>query len=324
MPETTASWIKFTIAFYNVENLFDTINDPKTHDDDFTKEGRLRWDKNKFDKKIRNLGAIIKKIGSEQTNQPPIIIGLAEIENASVLEALISSKSLKQYNYGFVHFDSKDERGIDTALLYRKEFLKIESKKAHPVEFIEEDGEKDFTRDILQVSGEIAGQRVNILVNHWPSRRAGAELTEPSRLKVSKINKQIISEIRSKNNDAKIIIMGDFNDDPFSKSIQELVSENLYNPMELLHTRDHGSLTHKGNWNLFDQILVSQNFIQQYGNAFRFDTAEIFNLKSVQVFEGPYKGHPFRTYAGPKYLGGISDHFPVFLTFTIKPLNVDN
>ena len=114
--------------------------------------------------------------------------------------------------------------------------------------------------------------------------------------------------------------MGDFNDDPLSKSVQELVSENLYNPMELLLTRDKGSLTHQGNWNLFDQILVSQNFIQQYGNDFRFDTAEIFNLKSVQVFEGPYKGHPFRTYAGPKYLGGISDHFPVFLTFTIKPL----
>lgn len=320
MPETTASWIKFTIAFYNVENLFDTINDPNTHDDDFTKEGRLRWDKNKFDKKIRNLGAIIKNIGSDQTEQPPIIIGLAEIENAIVLEALVTSKALKQYNYGYVHFDSKDERGIDTALLYRKDYFQIASKKAHPVEFIEDDGEKDFTRDILQVSGHISGQKVHLLVNHWPSRRAGAELTEPSRLKVSKINQQIISEIRNKNNDAKIVIMGDFNDDPLSKSVQELVSENLYNPMELLLTRDKGSLTHKGNWNLFDQILVSQNFIQQYGNDFRFDTAEIFNLKSVQVFEGPYKGHPFRTYAGPKYLGGISDHFPVFLTFTIKPL----
>ncbi len=318
MPEKKDSWKLFTIAFYNVENLFDTIDDPKTADNDFTEKGRLKWTTSRFEKKVRNLGTIIHQIGFKETNNPPALIGLAEIENAKVLKALINSDGLKNLDYGYIHFDSKDERGIDTALLYRKDVFSIINQKAHPVVLENDKEEKDYTRDVLEVTGIISGNKVHVLINHWPSRRAGIEASEPSRLKVSSINQKIIRDIRNNDLEAKIIVMGDFNDDPESKSVKTLVANAMYNPMELLLTKEKGSLTYKGNWNLFDQIIISQNFIQQYGNKLRFEKAFILDLKTVKVFEGIYKGHPFRTYAGPNYLGGISDHFPVYTIFKVS------
>ena len=317
MTHTDTSWSKYAFAFYNLENLFDTENDPQKADDDFTPDGFKRWNQARLTKKVRNLGHIIQQIGAKETGFPPVLVGVAEVENKLVLQELIDSEHLKDKGYQFVHYDSKDERGIDTALLYRSTYFKILHSKAHEVFFIDNDGEKDYTRDILEVKGTIEGQEVYILVNHFPSRRAGEKETAPKRMIVAQKNETIIKHIRQEDPDAKIIIMGDFNDDPHSASIQYLMAQGFYNPMELLLTQEDGSLTFKGDWNLFDQILVSENFLQMHGNPFRFQKATIFGENSVRVFDGPYEGHPFRTYAGPKYIGGVSDHFPVYSIFKI-------
>ena len=309
---------QYAIAFYNVENLFDTVDDPNTFDDDFTENSGRKWNKSRFKKKLKKIGRVISNIGFDEIGHPPVVVGLAEVENAFVLEELIASKFLKSKGYAIVHFDSPDERGIDTALLYRSDYFKVIHSKAHNVILTNLEGEHDFTRDILHVQGLLEGESVHILVNHWPSRRAGAEETAFQRLVVAKKAREIIALITSEEPDARIIVMGDFNDDPNSESIKHLVSNDFYNPMELLLTNKAGSLSYKGEWNLFDQIIVSHNFMRQYGNAFRLEEAKIFNSKDLQAYKGRNKGTPFRTYAGRKYLGGMSDHFPVYAIFTIE------
>lgn len=309
---------QYSIAFYNVENLFDTKDDPNTLDNDFTENSDRKWNESRFKKKVKKIGRVISNIGYNEIGHPPVIIGVAEIENAFVLRKLAESKFLKDKNYDIVHVDSPDERGIDTALLYRSDFFKVIHSKAHTVLLTNLEGERDFTRDILQVHGMLEGESVHILVNHWPSRRAGTEETAFRRMQVAKRVREIIALISSEEPDARIIIMGDFNDDPKSESIKHLVSNDLYNPMELLLTNEDGSASYRGEWNLFDQIILSHNFMRQHGNSFRFDEAKIFNAKDLQAYKGRNKGIPFRTYAGRKYLGGMSDHFPVYAVFTIE------
>ena len=310
---------QYSVAFYNLENLFDIKNDPRKLDDDFTENSERNWNKKRFQNKIKKLGQAIHQIGFNEISHPPVLIGVAEVENAFVLRKLIDSEVLKDKNYGFVHFDSPDERGIDTALIYRKEFFKVLEKKAVNLHLQNEYGERDYTRDILHVKGLLENEEVHILVNHWPSRRAGTEETSYKRVAAAERNKEVVSEITKEDPTAKIIIMGDFNDDPQSESIRKLVGFDLYNPMELLHTKYTGSARYRGNWNLFDQIILSNNFLQQHGNSFRFKEAKIFNSRSLTEFKGRNKGNPFRTFLGRKYNGGISDHFPVYGIFSVHP-----
>lgn len=308
----------YSFAFYNLENLFDTIDDPKTLDDDFTEFSERKWNKKRFRKKIKKLGSVIQQIGYEDIGFPPAIVGVAEVENSYVLEQLVASKFLQQKNYGVLHFDSPDERGIDTGLLYRKDYVTVLNAQAHQVLLNNEHGERDYTRDILCAHLEIEGHPFYVLVNHWPSRRAGAELTAPRRMAVAQRNLEIVETIKRKNPEARIVIMGDFNDDPKSESVQHLVASGLYNPMELLLTHEVGSLNYRGAWNLFDQILVSHNFMRQHGNNFQFSEASVFNMKHLTEYDGKHKGNPFRTYLGKRYTGGFSDHFPIYGKFTVK------
>lgn len=307
----------YSFAFYNLENLFDTKDDPTKLDDDFTAGSKRRWNQKRFDKKIHKLGNIIRQIGYQDIRHPPVLIGVAEVENAFVLRKLIGSKYLKDKGYDLVHFDSPDERGIDTALIYRKEYFKVVQKEAITLNLLNEFGERDFTRDILHIQGVLENEPVHILVNHWPSRRAGAEETSYKRLAAASKNLEIVGKILEGNSDAKIVLMGDFNADPKSDSVQHLVGTSLYNPMELLHTKHAGSASYKGSWNLFDQIILSNNFLQQHGNSFRFEVAKIFDAKSLKEFKGRNKGNPFRTFIGRRYIGGISDHFPVYGIFSV-------
>lgn len=302
----------YTLAFYNLENLFDTLNDPLTLDDDFTQSSDKGWNDKRFRKKIKKLGRVISQIGYEAVLHPPVITGVAEVENKAVLDELIASKFLKNKGYRYVHFDSPDERGIDTALLYREEYFDVLHQEVFPIYLLDDRGERDYTRDVLYIKGRLENELLHILVNHWPSRRAGASETSHKRVAAANVNKEIIAKIYRENSDAKIIIMGDFNDDPNCDSIQVLMEANLYNPMELLHTKYSGSLNYKGAWNLFDQILISTNFLKHHGNLFRFEQAKIFNAIQLQEFKGKYKGNPFRTFVRNRYLGGISDHFPVY------------
>ena len=306
----------FTVAFYNVENLFDTVNNPLTADDDFTPKSKRNWNHQKYLHKIKKLTSVIGKIGSNQSAFAPVIVGLAEVENAKVVKDLIRHKNLSKYNYSYVHHDSPDERGIDVALLYNKDFFEVISTDTHSLYLTDELGEVDYTRDLLVVKGSLNSEIVHILVNHWPSRRDGDEETSLKRIKAAKQAQEVIKGIKLKEKNAKFIIMGDFNDDPTSESVNDfLVTDDLYNPMKSLFKKGKGTSTFYKEWHLFDQIIFSRDFFDSSKSAFTYVKAGIFNKEWLRFYKGKFKNSPFRTYIGPWYQGGYSDHFPVYLTF---------
>ena len=305
----------FTVGFYNVENLFDTVDDPKTFDDDFTSEGKKKWGNKRYRDKVKKLGSVISQLGNEQSRHAPAIVGLVEVENAKVVNDLANSKYLKKHHYNFVHYDSPDDRGIDVALLYNKQLFELLGSEHFPLYLEDEKGKRDYTRDVLVVYGNLNGELVHILVNHWPSRREGTEESEYKRVEAAKLARTIVEVIQEKHYDAKILIMGDFNDDPTSTSIKDhLMTDDFYNPMESLLDRDAiGTLTYNSKWNLFDQIIITKNFTTEKPEKHTFKHAAVFNKEWLKIFKGKLKGSPFRTYIGPWYQGGFSDHFPVYL-----------
>lgn len=305
-----------TIAFYNLENLFDLEDDPYTNDNDFLHVSAKKWTPKRYRNKLRKLSYAISNIGRRETGKHPAIVGMAEVENAKVIEDLINSKHLEPYNYGYVHYNSLDERGIDVALIYDMDYFKVTSSNKFTIELMTLDGLADYTRDILLVSGQLDGETMHIIVNHWSSRREGEKETEPKRLTASAKVGEIIDSLKVKEPDAKILIMGDFNDDPNSKSIISLMDGyQLYNPMTTLRSFNRGSTQHNKHWILFDQILFTPNFLASSKEQFEFYKADIFDEDFLKLFNGPYKGSPFRTYVGKKYKGGYSDHFPVYAIF---------
>jgi len=303
-----------TIAFYNVENLFDTHDDPDTHDDDFLPGSEKRWTNKRYKKKLYKLGTAISQIGEKRSGKSPVLVGLAEVENKKVIEDLLKTKHLRDEDYGYVHYDSPDERGIDVALIYKKDYFKVIDSKPVAIDLTVDANDPDYTRDILVVEGDLNNERVFIIVNHWSSRREGANETEFKRIAAAEKVISICHIIRDKDADAKIIIMGDFNDDPSSNSMQKLVNTlDIYNPMETLLSYTRGSLNYKFQWNIFDQILITTNFFETADDAHSFSKADIFDEEFLQQYKGKFKGQPFRTFVGAKYKGGYSDHFPVFI-----------
>jgi len=304
-----------TIAFYNLENLFDIKDDKLTNDNDFLPMSAKKWTYKRYSNKLRKLSFAISNIGLKETDKHPAIIGLAEVENDTVIKDLIDSKHLSECNYSFVHFDSLDERGIDVALLYDTTCFKVTNSNTYSIQLTNEEGEPDYTRDILLVTGLLEEEEINVIVNHWSSRREGANETEDKRLAASNKVIEIINELKMTNENAKIIVIGDFNDDPTNESIQNLVkNQDLYNPMISLFSYSRGSTSHDYKWNLFDQIMFTKNFFETKPNTFSYVEANIFDDDFLKLFNGKYKGKPFRTYIGKKYQGGYSDHFPVYAT----------
>ncbi len=309
----------YTVGFYNIENLFDTYDDPRTLDDDFLPESEKRWTEERYEKKIFKIGTAISNIGYRNSGNSPVLVGLAEVENKKVIEDLVRSKHLVNKNYGIVHFDSPDERGIDVALIYQKAFFEVSSSESIHVEVANPDGEKDYTRDILKVSGFLNGEKIHVLVNHWPSRRDGADITEYKRVAAAEKNREVIDTIKNEDGEeAKVIVMGDFNDDPHDASLTHLAQADLYNPMLKLLTRRQGSLSYRGAWNLFDQILFSNSFHKYEKGTHSFSTVKIFDDDFLKIYRGRKKGTPFRTYTGRRYRGGYSDHFPVYVQLKLN------
>ena len=303
-----------TIAFYNIENLFDLENDPLTNDDDYLPTSAKRWTYKRYENKLRKLGGVISKIGEEDTKVAPVIVGLAEVENKKVLSDLVHSKHLIDEGYSYVHYDSSDERGIDVALLYKNNLFELENSETYSVYLQTETGERDYTRDILLVQGKLNNESLSIIVNHWSSRRAGEKETEYKRIAAANKVNSIIRKLNSDNNSTKIIVMGDFNDNPNDNSMQLLEEHNnLYNPFRTVWSDNKGSINHDFEWNLFDQILFSTNFFDRSNRALSFVKANVFDSKFLTQYHGKYKGQPFRTYVGKKYKGGYSDHFPVYI-----------
>ncbi|WP_417884734.1 endonuclease/exonuclease/phosphatase family protein [Zunongwangia sp.] len=316
-----------TVAFYNVENLFDTEDDPFRFDDDRTPEGKDAWTRIRYQLKLNHISKVIAEIGNSLTRNSPEIIGLAEIENRKVLEDLLNTPILNSENYDIIHFDSPDRRGIDVALLYNKNIFIPKHTKAIPVELITPNSNRKYTRDILVCTGTIENENFAFIVNHWPSRSGGEKASRNYRESTALVNRRICDSIWATNASIKIVNMGDFNDDPKNKSVKKLLktSENpnqfeFYNPMLNLYKNGMGSLAYRDHWNLFDQILVSGKLTDKNYLNFQFYQAGIFSKDYLITKNGKYKGYPFRTYGYNGYLGGYSDHFPVYL-YLVKKKN---
>jgi hypothetical protein len=311
------------IAFYNIENLFDTI--PGVNDIEFTPSSEKQWNTEKYFQKMETMASVIVEIGADFTGTAPAIIGLSEIENITVLEDLVKAEPIKKYNYQIVHFDGSDNRGVDCALLYRPEFFTVTNTAMH---LVRTPDDPDFrTRDQLLVSGLYDGEEMHFIVLHWPSRRGGEQRSAPKRAAAADVTRHIFDSILNINPAAKIICMGDLNDDPIDKSVkthlnavgnkEEAILPKLYNPMEELYKKGIGSLAYNDKWNLFDQIIMTPEFLKSDKSSYRFHKAHIYNKAYLMQKEGKFKGYPFRTYVGNTYMGGYSDHFPAYI-FIIK------
>ena len=314
-----------TIAFYNLENLFDTINDTSINDEASpmmelkSNRSKVYWDK------IDKLTSTIAQIGLEKANTSPAIIGVSEVENLSVLEDLVKSKHLVKKRYGIIHYDSPDKRGIDVALLYQKRYFKpVHHEVFNPN--IYRDNFKVYTRDQLLVSGYLDDELIHIIVNHWPSRSGGEAKSRPLREKAAYQNTKIFAQIREQDPKAKIITMGDFNDDPINSSFKKVLKTkglkkkvgelDIYNPYEDLHKRGFNTLAYRDNLNLFDMILISSPLLDKGKKDFstyKMYKAMIFNKRFLTDKKGQYKGYPFRSFSNGGYTGGYSDHFPVYM-----------
>jgi len=332
-----------TVAFYNFENLFDTINNPN-NDEEWLPNGSQNWTSKKYNQKLENLARVLSEIGTGENTNMPTIIGGCEIENRHVLEDLVKQPKLLAKDYGIVHYDSPDRRGIDVALLYQKKHFKPTSSANIPLliynnaskvkekeKETEEDqadkdkievksGERVYTRDILLVTGFLDGEEVNILVNHWPSRSGGEKKSSPYREAAGRLARKVMDSIYKINPNAKIIAMGDLNDGTYNKSVKEGIGAKrkkeevkefgIYNPFEQMAKEGHASLFYRDAGDIFDQIMVSEPFIRKDYSSFRYWKAGIYNKPYMITTAGQYKGYPLRHGANEV---GFSDHFPVYI-----------
>ncbi len=313
-----------TIAFYNLENLFDTIDEPDLWDERSPimemkgNRSEVYW--NKMD----NIAKVIADIGKKEAKASPAIIGVCEIENRQVLEDLINTKYLKDLDYGIIHYNSQDKRGIDVALLYQKRYFKPTESKSYNVKLYG-DGNRVYTRDQLLVSGVLDGEMIHLIVNHWPSRRGGEAKSRPLRMGAARYNKRMIDSLQKMYENPKIFGLGDFNDDPINASFKEVLNATgvkkevkeggIYNPMEDLFRRGFSTLGYRDNINLFDQIYMTSPTLangKDYKN-WQFYKANIFNPNYLTNPKGRYKGYPFRSFSNGMYTGGYSDHYPVYI-----------
>ena len=310
-----------TVAFYNLENLFDTINDVNKNDE-ASPIMEIRFNRGKiYREKVSNMAEVVSQIGFDVTKRPPSIVGVCEVENRIVVEDLISDEKLREYNYGIVHYESPDDRGIDVGLIYNKDVFKVKNSNSHDVFITDNNSSKRRnTRDQLVVSGHLDGELMHFIVNHWPSR--GAD--ETKRIAAAEVNNFIIDSLRNKYESPKIITMGDFNDDPFDKSIKKIlgakknvtnVEENdMYNPFEtILVDEGVGSNAYRDKWQLFDQIILSKPFLDKNYKDYQLYKAGVFNKSFLINKKGKFKGYPFRSFSYGTFTGGYSDHLPPYI-----------
>jgi hypothetical protein len=335
-----------TVAFYNFENLFDTINDPITNDEEWTPTGDQHWNTKKYHQKLENLARVLSEIGTSENSNSPTFIGGVEIENRSVLEDLVKQPKLIDKEYGIIHFDSPDKRGIDVALLYQKKqfqptsYINVplyvykgeqpvkETSKAESPENLETEdviqintkNYRVYTRDQLLVTGFLNGEEIHIIVNHWPSRSGGEKKSSPYRESAGALNRKIIDSLQRINPKAKVITMGDLNDSPFNNSVKKTLGAKgkikdvgefgIYNPFEEMANKGLGTIAFRDSWDIFDQILISGSLLQKDYNTFQYWKAGIYNKPFLIQKSGKYKGYPLRHSLMEI---GFSDHFPVYV-----------
>ncbi len=315
-----------TVAFYNLENLYDTEDDPTINDEASPMmemaEG-LREDV--YQKKLTNMARVIRKIGADKSGTAPAVIGVCEVENRKVLEDLASHELLRDYDYGIEHYDSPDRRGIDVALLYKKSEFVVKNSQSRRLDIKNNTtGKRTFTRDQLVVTGELNGDPMSLIVNHWPSRSGGEMRSRAKRVAAAALNKQIIDSLHVSNSMAKIITMGDLNDDPTNESVsvtlnaqqdqKDVKPQMIYNPYLKMLKEGYNTLSYRDAGNIFDQIMMTYPLLKQadQGGYFYYH-AGIYNPSFMTNKSGRYKGYPLRSYNNGNFTNGFSDHFPVYV-----------
>ena len=313
------------IAFYNLENLFDTIDTEGVKDTEFTIKGSKAWTGKRFWRKVNNMSKVISQIGDEFMKGGPVIMGVSEIENRTVLESLLKTDYLKNSGYKIVHYDSPDRRGIDVGLMYRSDYFTVTNSLS--VNFMVPDSINPYndefrSRSQLVVSGLLNGEKIHIIVNHWPSRRGGKR-SGPLRDAAADLCRHSADSILSINPNAKIFIMGDLNDDPVDPSVikhlrakkrlKDMKKGDFYNPYALRYNRGIGTTAYRDAWSLFDQIIVTTAVLSRKIGTYHFKKAKIFRKKFLLQKTGKYEGYPKRTFSFDKFQNGYSDHFPVYV-----------
>ncbi len=301
---------KLTVVSYNVENLFDTEDDPHRNDNEFLPESDKQWTMERYDKKLTDISRVLTGISPEDL---PAIIGLVEVENRRVLEDLVKTDAMAKGNYAIVHEDSPDLRGIDVALLYRPDQFTMLDYEVLTVD-------PGFTtRDILHVHGKFGKEVFHFFVNHWPSRIGGLDKTEQGRMVAAVILKAKIDEVVAQDPKANIVVMGDMNDEPQNRSLSEALQaglpgshSKLVNLMAPLALEGKGTYNYRGNWNMLDNLVVSSTLLDDHGYQVVSSTGHIYRADWMEYTNNKGEVSPNRTYGGPNYYGGVSDHFPVY------------
>ena len=318
--ETTFKHV--SIGFYNLENLFDTINDEELIlSEEFTPESEKKWNSTRYQEKLTNMALVISKIALEETPEGLALLGVCEVENRGVMEDLVNEPSIKERNYQIVHYDSPDARGIDVGFLYNPTYFEVTNTKSYKLSLPNDPNY--LSRDQLVVSGKLDEEEIFVIVNHWPSRRGGEEKSRHKRNAAGNLTRHIVDSLLLMDENVKILVMGDLNDDPVNESVlkhlkakgnqNELKEGELFNPMYQLQKDGFGTLAYRDTWNLFDMVIVSQGLLGEKISDYKFQKAVVFNKNFLKQKEGKYAGYPNRTFGGKKYLGGYSDHFPVYV-----------
>lgn len=323
------------LACYNVENLYDIYDDSLTNDDEFTPESTKRWTASRYRRKLNNIYKVMMAVGG--WGGPPEVMGFGEIENRAVLQDLVTKTPLLQYGYEIVHEDSPDRRGVDVGFIYQKSKFRYLSHQA--IRLVMPFDTATRTRDILYIEGVALGKdTLHLFVNHWPSRRGGQAASEPKRMFAAAVVRAKADSILSANPNAKIVLMGDFNDHADDRSLieglrakthkSELKPTDFYNFMyELGHNWKLGSHKYQGHWGTLDHLIVSAPLITETRKGFlraADDGAHIFAARFLLEEDKRYLGlQPFRTYAGPRFLDGFSDHLPVYIDLWLNDKDLE-
>ena len=310
---------EYTVVSYNVENLFDTVDDPNIPDEEFLPASEKKWDSEKYQRKLTDIAKVISEINPQEL---PEVVGLVEVENQQVLDDLVKTGKLNG-QYAVIHEESPDFRGIDVALIYRKDAFREISHEVLPVTFPDDPEFK--TRDILHVTAKIKNKVVHVFVNHWPSRIGGEDKTEPKRVAAAMVLKTKVDQIITADHKARIIIMGDMNDEPANKSLKETLGAQtpgsgapLVNLMMPDDVAGKGTYFYNGSWNMLDNLVVSETVFKGKGMVVEDEKGTVFSNNWMIFTNKNGDKTPNRSYVGNKYVGGVSDHFPVYFKMIVK------
>lgn len=318
-------YVPMCVGFYNLENLYDTIDQPDNDDAEFLPASPKRWGSERYGIKQAHMARVISELGTDVHPDGLACVGVSEVENRSVLEDLVKQPTLAPRGYRIVHVDGPDRRGVDCAFLYNPKYFTYIHHRSHRL--IDPQDSSFRTRDQLVVTGILDGDTMSCVTVHWPSRRGGEKRSLPKRFLAAELGRHIVDSLLAINPNERIMYMGDLNDDPVDPSVRRIfgatedknmaTASKFYDPMFDLYQKGIGSLAWGDSWNLFDQIILSPALANGTHGGFRYYGTRVYNKEYLLQSEGNFKGYGFRTWVGDDFIGGYSDHFPVF-TILVK------